>query len=425
MLKKGTAIVSDTNQEYVVISLVSEGTGQGDIYRVISNGTDYALKLFYEGNEEVLKEQIRVLMKRGHPDSVFVHPIDIVSLEGRVGYVMEYISEEYLSGSVLCNGIERDGHREELPFHVKLSVLSNLAEAVSILYNANLAMMDLKFDNIKIHPETWAVKVLDTDTVVGSDRGQAFIEGTIGFMPPLTMRGEEQPSKYNDSFALAIIIFMTLFGSHPFMGQMAEKSYDGNLETHLFAEDPIYVWHPEDARNRPSLDNIHTERKLLKYPSSFAKALETTFVDGLYDKEKRTSPECWCALLRELYEQSYCCRVCGEEHFLNQEKTSICDACDEVLVKPLLLRADKSFPLFFESVICENNLWQFATSDEPFAKIVHTRYKGKMGLLMLRESVFLVLHDGRIVEFKKGKVVPLFLNATYRYQNKEFFIQED
>ncbi|MBQ9749780.1 MAG: serine/threonine protein kinase [Clostridia bacterium] len=424
MLEKDTTIVSESGQEYVVLSLVSEGTGQGDVYRVSSDGADYALKLFYGGNEEVLKEQVRVLMKRGHPDSVFVHPVDIVSFEGRVGYVMEYIPKEYLSGSVLYNGIERDGHREELPFHVKLSVLSNLAEAVSILYNANLAMMDLKFDNIKIHPETWEVKVLDMDTVVGSDNGQAFIEGTIGFMPPLTMRGEEQPSKYNDSFALAIIIFMTLFGSHPFMGQMAEDPYDGNLEMHLFAEDPVYVWHPNDARNRPSIDNMHTERRLLKYPHSFTEAFEATFVDGLFDKEKRTPPDRWCVLLRELYEQSYCCQVCGEEQFFAQTQVRVCDACDEMLVKPLLLCAEKSVPLFFRNMVRESDLWQLAPSDEPFAKVVHTCYKGKRGLMMLRESVLLVFPDGRSVDFKKGTVAPLFLNATYKYQNKEFSIQE-
>jgi hypothetical protein len=117
--------------------------------------------------------------------------------------------------------------------------------------------------------------------------------------------------------------------------------------------------------------------------------------------------------------------MCGEEHFFNQDKISVCDGCDESLVKPLLLCADKKFPLFLESVICENDLWQFAASNEPFAKIVRTCYKEKMGLLMLRESVFLAFPDGGSVEFKKGKVAPLFMNAIYQYQNKEFSIQED
>jgi hypothetical protein len=35
-----------------------------------------------------------------------------------------------------------------------------------------------------------------------------------------------------------------------------------------------------------------------------------------------------------------------------------------------------------------------------------------------------MLSDNQVVEFSKGKVVPLFINATYEYHNKKFIIQE-
>ena len=152
MLLKDTVIVSESNQEYIIMSLISSGTGQGDIYKVSCEGQEYALKLFYARESDLMRQQIQVLMKRGKACPEYVHPLDILSIEGRLGYIMEYIPDTYLSGSILYNGVERDGYREELPFHLKLSVLHSLAEALSVLYNANLAMMDLKFDNLKSIP---------------------------------------------------------------------------------------------------------------------------------------------------------------------------------------------------------------------------------------------------------------------------------
>lgn len=424
MLLKDTVLVSETNQEYRISSLISSDTGQGDIYKVLGDDREYALKLFYAGESEWMRQQIRVLMKRGKACPAYVHPLDILSVDGRLGYIMEYIPDTYLSGSVLYNGVDRDGYREELPFHIKLSVLHSLSEALSILYHANLAMMDLKFDNLKIDPTDWTIKILDTDTIVSSDDDRSLIEGTVGFMPPLTMRREETPTKYNDSYALAVIIFMTLLGSHPLMGQMGEMPQNCDIETYLFAENPIYIWHPTDERNRPAADGFMTESKLRKYPKAFLNAMEKTFVDGLYQKEKRTTPNEWCDILEKVYESSYCCLACGEEQFLACGDTRICDSCGSELVRPLLIVGEKSLPLFFGSVISSRDLWNSSASGEPFVTVSAAGYKGKAGLLAQADPIKLMLSDDQVITFSKGKVVPLFMNATYEYHNKKFIIQE-
>lgn len=423
MLIKDQILISETNKEYKISSLISSGTGQGDIYKVICDDKEYALKLFYAGESDFMRRQIQVLMKRGKACPEYVHPLDIISFEGRQGYIMEYIPDTYLSGSVLYNGVENNGYREELPFHVKLSVLHSLAEALSILYNANLAMMDLKFDNLKINPDDWSIKILDTDTVVSSKDGKSLIEGTVGFMPPLTMKREETPTKYNDSFALAVIIFMSLLGSHPLIGQMAEIPQHGNIETYLFAENPIYVWHPTDKRNRPTVESQITENKLLKYPKAFIAAMERTFVDGLYTKEKRTSPSEWCDILKKVYDSSYCCLECGEEQFLENDVCR-CDSCGSELVRPLFIVGDQKVPLFMGNEISSCELWNSSMSRDTFASIAATRYKGKAGLLVKSDSIKLIFSDNQTIEFSRGKTVPLFANAIYEYHNKKFIIQE-
>ena len=423
MLEKDTLLVAESGQEYRVLSLISSGTGQGDIYKVSRDDGEYALKLFYAGEEDRMRRQILTLMKRGKACPAYVHPLDILSAEGRLGYVMELIPDDYLPGSVLYNGVENEGRFEELPFHVKLTVLHGLAEALSILYNADLALLDLKFDNLKIHPEDQSVKILDTDTVICSNDDGAMIEGTVGFMPPLTMKGQETPTRYNDSFALAVIIFMTLMGSHPLIGQLGDQPHDGDLETYLFAEDPVYIWHPTDTRNRPTPECYRTECKLMKYPKVFLDAMEDTFVAGLYDRENRTPPDRWCEILEQVYDRSYCCMECGEEQFFDSP-ACVCDACGLELIKPLLAVGDRSLPLFLETEISSAELWDQATVSEPFATVATTRYKGKLGLKVRKDPIKVIFPDGLTVEFPEGKVAPLFMNATYEYHNKKFTLQE-
>ncbi len=426
MLSRDQILTSESGRVYTVSALISSGTAQGDIYRVSSGGTEYALKLFHDGEENQVRAQIQALMRRGQACAAYVHPLDILCVDGRLGYTMEYIPDTYLSGSVLYNGVEEDGRRVALPYHIKMSVLYNLSEALAVLYNANLALMDLKFDNLKIHPETYDIKILDTDTVVKSEEGHALVAGTVGFMPPLTMRMQETPGKYNDSFALAVIIFMTLLGSHPFVGKRGDEPLppgSTDVENYLFCEHPVYVAHPTDESNRPSAESFCTASKLKKYPAVFTRAMEQTFVDGLFCREARTSPIAWCDILKETYDASYCCAMCGEEHFFGSHET-VCDGCGERLQKPLLAVGERTLPLYFGCPIHAADLWSGVGDRPPFCRVETTPYAGKYGLFVENDPITLAFSDGESIVFAKGKIVPLFLGATYVYQNKYFTLKE-
>jgi hypothetical protein len=151
--------------------------------------------------------------------------------------------------------------------------------------------------------------------------------------------------------------------------------------------------------------------------------MEKTFVDGLYQKEKRTSPTEWCEILQIVYDSSYCCLECGEEQFFDNS-IHYCDSCDAKLVKPLLIVGDRSVPIFMGSAVSSSELWETSTAQDSFVAITSTRYKGKAGLLVKTDVVKLMLPNDQTIEFSKGKVVPLFTNATYEYHNKKFIIQE-
>ncbi len=423
MLKNDEVLTSESGKQYTVADRISSGTGQGDVYRVFLGDQVFAMKIFHDDDSDYIG-QIHRQMQRGKVCDELVTPIDVINDGKNLGYIMEYITEDYLPGSILYNGIQSEDGKEELPFAVKITALYNISKILSYLFSADLAITDVKFDNCMVNPNNGDVKIFDTDTVIRSENGKSFVEGTLGFMPPLTMLGKESPDKYNDCFALAVMIFMTLMGSHPLMGRMADKIQTEDPETYLFAKRPVYVWHPVNDSNRPDEDNEQTTSKLMKYPEVFIRAMEKTFVDGLYRKEKRTTPSEWCDVLDEVYSSSYCCFECGEEHFFG-DGIDLCTYCGSPLKKPLFIMGDRRTPMFLGNILTESDLWQGSSSKKPLLKIVGTDYNGKYGLLCQNEGVILEFDDGEAVEFPKGKVIPLFTQGSYKIGTKSFMIREE
>lgn len=425
LLKRNTVITSAKNgQEYIVDAVISSGTGQGDIYKVHNDKGTFALKLFHSGNDKKLLKQFDLLIKRGKICTTYVYPLDIIQHGEHVGYVMEYIGKEYKDASVLFNGIEKDGQKIELAFDKKLTLLYNITDAFRILNEADLGLMDIKFDNIKVNLEDGTIKVLDTDTIVYT-KDKSIVMGTIGFMPPLTMRGEEKPNKYNDSYALAVLIFMTLIGSHPLIGRLSEKPCHSNIEQYMFAAHPVYVFHKQDVSNRPiaaderSQNQQRTIDRIKKYPEYFREAMHQTFVQGLYDGEKRTTPREWLEIFDKLYEESYTCQNCGEELFFGGVLKK-CDVCGKELVQPVrICCGKKSIPLFNGNKIFTSDLWNDGADYELF-KIVVSEYDKKFGLYCVaRDAVGLELKNGLCKSFGQGDIIPIFLDGIITVNNNK------
>ena len=300
----------DLKHEFVVDALIHSGTGQGDIYKVHEGKDVYALKLYHTGDPKRHRRQIDILYKRGRASSSFVHPLFTVKVGEQIGYVMEYVGgDHYKSGSVLFNGLERDADggntiRMELPFCQKLEILYNYLNAAAILYDADIIYGDYKPDNCKVNMNDYSVKILDTDTAVGA-ASRPIVCGTIGFVEPLVMRGEIVPNKHSDAFALAVIIYMTLISGHPLRGKRYEEPCNTDIDTYTFATNPIYVYSNLDHSNRPLPDDKRVIERMKAYPQYFRDAMHRTFVDGLFDGEKRTSPREWMEILTQLYRDHF------------------------------------------------------------------------------------------------------------------------
>ena len=415
-LYKGTRVAGQNGNLYTVDSLISEGTGQGDIYKVFNVRREvYAMKLFHAGSRKKLLKQIERLIKRGQACEAFVMPLEIVETEDRIGYVMEYIGPEYISAAVLFNGVEKNGVMVNLPWDVKLTLLAGIIEPFVILSNAKLGIMDIKFDNIKLDLDSRRVKILDTDTIVyAKDRSMVF--GTVGFMPPYTMTKRETPNEYNDVYAVAVLIFMALMGAHPLDGKRRTQPCNENIDMYLFGTHPVYMFHPRDASNRPIPSSTfgHNQQQVIdkykRYPKYFKEAMERTFVAGLYDGTKRTTMQEWLDILERLYYDSFICENCGEEYFLDSSEKA-CTVCKQELVKPIFLQSEKSVPLFNGMYIYSDDIWLTSSRYEVF-KVTPTKYDGRVGLeVLVRGNATLRLPNGTERTFSQGEAIPIFLDG--------------
>lgn len=410
----------DGSREFTVDALLHTGSGQGDIYQIHADREVYAMKLFHSGDTARLRRQIEALTRRGRASAAFVHPLYIVSHEGALGYVMEYVDGElYADASELFNGVERkapDGTlvRMELPFHQKIAILDNIIRALMILFEADIVMADVKFENIKYNRNDFSVKILDTDTAVGGD-SKPMVSGTVGFMEPLVMRGEIRPNKYSDAFSLAVMIYMTLISGHPLRGRRYNEPCTGDVDTYTFATNPLYVFDRKDPANRPADHDKRTVERMKKYPTYFSDAMHRTFSDGLYRGELRVEPREWLEILRRLYEDHFLCRFCGEEHFFATAER-VCHLCGTPLEPPIRLVSEvASLPgvhLFNGMEIYSEDLFE-PDNSYPLFRVVVSDYDKRYGLLCLgSHAVTLTMKNGTARVFERGDVIPIFMDST-------------
>lgn len=428
MLYKGTRLSGENGNIYHVDSVISTGTGQGDIYKVRNDRKEvFALKLFHTGKPKKIRRQIETLVRRGQACDAFVMPIEIVTVNNRIGYVMEYIGREFINAAALFNGIEYQGRLVNLTWNEKLDILGQIVEAFVILNNANLGIMDIKFDNIKIDLTNRRVKILDTDTIAYTG-DKPVVLGTIGFMPPNTMTRKEAPNASNDVYAIAVFIFMTLLGAHPLDGKRRTLPCNENIDTYLFGTHPVYMFHPTDTSNRPIPQDGYGRNqqqvidKFRRYPDYFKSAMQRAFVDGLFNADKRPSMREWSDVLERLYNDSYICENCGEEYFFDNNDKN-CVVCKQELLKPIFVKSegDKRIPLFNGLTIFSEDVWQTTNHYEVF-KVVETKYDGRFGLEnLLNEKATLIFPNGETREFGRGEAIPIFMDCEIQIENQKIY----
>ncbi len=223
---------------YVIRALLARG-GFGIVYLAtcLNDDSDVVMKLLsdtWAGDEEAaarFEREAKRLSSLRHPNIVSM--LDYGQADGRA-----YLVTEYVPGELLGNFVARHGR---LSLDVFVPIAAQILKGVGEAHARHLMIRDIKANNVmlcELKNRANFVKLLDfglAKRLHGETRvTEAHVMGTIGYLAPEAIRGEE-PDLRVDVYSLGVLFYFMLSGVLPF---------DGNSDAAV-----IYKTVNEEARN--------------------------------------------------------------------------------------------------------------------------------------------------------------------------------
>ncbi|HWL84444.1 MAG TPA: serine/threonine-protein kinase, partial [Polyangiaceae bacterium] len=231
---------------YTIVTLAGRG-GMGEVYRAHDSriGRDVAIKTlparFSDDSERLsrFRTEVRATGKITHPHTVTV--FEVGTHEG-----IPYFVTEWLTGTTLQERLARG----PLPVAQVCRMGAQLARALAAAHDKGVIHRDLKPDNIFVCADG-STKILDfgvarlvaafedasLGTLSGGVRGgveggsatePGMLVGTVGYMSPEQIRGEEIDARA-DIFSLGAVLYEMATGRKPFEGKGAVELLSATL----------------------------------------------------------------------------------------------------------------------------------------------------------------------------------------------------
>ncbi len=341
LLTRGQVVWTESSRQACQVEdLLGEG-GQGGVYRVRVADRQAALKWYYpQFSTPAQRRVLETLVKRGAPTSRFLWPLELVSAPSRpgLGYLMPLRENRYKGVADLMK------RRLDPTFRVLTTLGFELAHSFLQLHSKGLCYRDISFGNIFFDPATGEVLIADNDNVTVDGEGEIGILGTPRFMAPEVVRGAASPSIQTDLYSLAVLLFYILMMHHPLEGkrELAIHSFDLPAMNRLYGFEPVFVFDPDDASNRP-VQGAHDNLFFLWpiYPQPLRDLFTRAFTEGIRDPlHGRVREGEWRAIMIQLRDSIYYCHHCGAENFADPARAAggICWQCNKRLRLPLRLQ---------------------------------------------------------------------------------------
>ncbi len=250
---------------YRIIELVGHG-GMGVVYRALDPRLDrhVAIKMLSPvgvpdaANVDRFIQEARLTASVDHPNIVKVHDVGVFREQ-------PYMVVELLEGETLRARLDRGG----LPVSDARRVATDIARGLAAAHAAGLVHRDLKPDNV-ILTRSGVTKIVDFGiaklTADGAERRATastltgILLGTVGYLAPEQIRGDESVDSRADLFALGSILFEMLTSERAFA---CENTVD---TLHAILHDPAPDVTARRAEVPPWLARIVT-RLLEKAPA--------------------------------------------------------------------------------------------------------------------------------------------------------------
>lgn len=347
MLKEKTNIHLTNGQTATVLRVLGQG-GQGTVYEVSLGGRKMALKWYthpaYTTNANFyhnLETNIRI----GSPSSAFLWPEYLTQVQyGSYGYLMPLRPKNFVEFAQILLARVRFASLRAL-----FQAAINICNAFKALHIKGLSYQDLNDGNFFLDPKTGDVLICDNDNVIfhGANLGVA---GKTRYMAPEVVAGA-LPDTYTDRFSLTVILFLLLYGNHPFEGErvLAQPCMRESDEKRFFGSDMLFIYHPTDTTNRP-VHGIHTN--VIRRWNAFPVALRNQFVEEFSHDKLYANPQSrlieaeWVRLLQTIKDHIVLCPHCHQETFVDDQNAVRCVSCGTLLqVKARLVLDGHHLPL--------------------------------------------------------------------------------
>ncbi|MGH9799368.1 MAG: protein kinase domain-containing protein, partial [Blastocatellia bacterium] len=230
---------------YRIVSKLGAG-GMGEVWLAEDSRLKrkIALKLlpapFTADTERVrrFEREARAASALNHPNILTIH--EIGQADGT-----HFIATEFVEGQTLRQRLQQS----KLSISEALDIAAQIASALAAAHAAGIVHRDIKPENVMLRPDGY-VKVLDFGLAritqreaapdashaptqsLQTDLGQTapgLIMGTVGYMSPEQVRGEELDGR-TDVFSLGVVLYEMLAGNRPFKGATTADAIAALLE---------------------------------------------------------------------------------------------------------------------------------------------------------------------------------------------------
>ena len=427
ILKKGDVVSSNT-QRFEIIDEIGTG-GQGNVYKVKSSEGNYALKWYNQSASTTEQcDAIQLLIEKGSPSEKFIWPLALCEgeSENHFGYIMPLIDtkkftkmSQYFAGEV---NVDR--------FEVLIDACIRIAHGFNELHLSGLCYRDISFGNLFVDFNTGEILICDNDNVTFDNlKSTEDIWGTSGFMAPEIVRGESAPNSQTDLYSLSVVIFRMLNKQHPLQGQReyAIEIADPESDQMLYGTNPIFIYDPIDATNRPvkGYKDI-ADAYWPYYPDSIKALFVEAFTEGLHDPHKRIRESIWIKALSALKGEITYCYHCEHQIFYNKamlRQEGVCPKCGKTIkILPLRMKVENQIIMLnHDSVIYKNQVDASALMayDVKIARVeVHPKYPSVWGLRNLSGEIWTyTTKNNELREISKNGVVPIQSGQEINFGN--------
>jgi serine/threonine protein kinase len=428
LFSKGQKILSPSGTEYKIDEFLGGG-GQGEVYRVSSNGKDWAFKwIFPHLVTEEQKKSIESLIHQGAPTDKFLWPLELVtsSKNKGFGYIMPLRQKNYHE---LTDLLMQKIHPN---FYSLTTAGFNLADSFFYLHIKGLAYMDISLGNVFLDPRTGDIQICDNDNVT-INRGKTTIVGTPRFKAPEVVRGEAMPSTDTDRFSLAVLLFYMLFLHHPLEGKKSEEiPVDQNYCNLVFGVNPVFIFDPNNKTNTPDPRYQKNPIEIWPiYPQFIKDLFIRTFTQGLRDTQNgRVTEAEWKSAFLRLRDSIIYCPKCGAENFydldtLNKNGTLLpkCWHCkSDIPLPPRIKMGDLNVMLTHNTKLFQYHIeprsYDIKTTIAEIS--IHPTNPKIWGLKNVSERNWLVTKtDNSKIELPPGKNLPLSNGCMINFGKSE------